>query len=49
MVSVNGVSGSGCRQLSAAIEKALGVETNVELTAEYYQIQEEHNDNTVQG
>ncbi len=36
-VSVNGVSGPGCRDLSASLEKALGLEEQTEYTAEYYQ------------
>jgi hypothetical protein len=36
-VSVNGVSGPGCRDLSDAIEKAIGKVTSTESTSEYYQ------------
>lgn len=36
-VTVNGVSGPGCKTLSSSIEKVLGQTTEVELTAEYYQ------------
>jgi hypothetical protein len=36
-VSVNGISGPGCRDLSASIEKAVGLATETEPTFEYYQ------------
>jgi predicted ThiF/HesA family dinucleotide-utilizing enzyme len=36
-VSVNGVSGPGCRDLTANIEKALGKVSQTENTAEYYE------------
>jgi hypothetical protein len=36
-VSVNGISGAGCRDLSASIEKAIGKTTATDLTSEYYQ------------
>lgn len=43
-VSVNGVAGPGCRDLSASIEKAVGKETGVEYTSEYYQEQSQNNE-----
>jgi hypothetical protein len=36
-VSVNGVVGSGCRQMSESIEKAIGNETHTDLTSAYYE------------
>ena len=36
-VSVNGVAGPGCREVSAGIEKALGQTVKTEFTTEYYQ------------
>ena len=36
-VSVNGVSGQSCKDLSASIEKALGKTTATQLTSDYYQ------------
>ena len=38
VVSVNGVAGPGCKDLSRAIETALGVASEAcDLTSEYYQ------------
>lgn len=36
-VEVQGVAGPGCRDLSMAIENALGAPQSCELTSEYYQ------------
>jgi hypothetical protein len=36
-VSVNGVAGPGCKELSASIEKALGQTVKTEFTTEYHQ------------
>jgi predicted ThiF/HesA family dinucleotide-utilizing enzyme len=36
-ISVNGVSGPGCMQISAAIERAVGKEIDQEFTSDYYQ------------
>lgn len=36
-VSVNGVAGPTCKDVSALIEKALGSTRKIELTSEYYE------------
>jgi hypothetical protein len=36
-ISVNGVSGQGCQNITRSIESAIGKTTDIELTSEYYQ------------
>lgn len=36
VVAVQGVAGQGCRQLTAALEAALGTVTEQQLTMDYY-------------
>lgn len=41
MVSVNGVAGPSCQELTMAIEAALGAPAACELTPEFYQTAQE--------